>query len=126
MSNTATKQKILVVDDSPVMRKGIIDLLSEKFSVEFLEAGDGREAVRMYKECKPDLVTLDVNMPEMDGMQALEEIIRIDPEARIIMLTTEAEKQKIIEAVSLGAKSYIVKPIDREKAQVKVANALKT
>lgn len=117
-------KKILVVDDSSAMRKGIIQLLKEEVDAEFLEAADGNEGVQSFKDNKPDLVTMDVNMPNKDGMAALEEILDIDPSAKVIMLTTESEKSKIVDAVSLGAKSYIVKPIDKEKAVKKILNAL--
>ena len=124
MSNPGSQYQILVVDDSPVMRKGIINLLQEHIQADFLEANDGQAAVDMYKEAQPDLVTMDVNMPGMDGMEALKKILGFDQKAKVVMLTTEAEKQKIIEAVSMGAKSYIVKPMDRDKALQKIKNTL--
>ena len=118
------KLKILVVDDSSVMRKGIIELLNGGIPAEYVEAVDGNEAVNLYKKEKPDLVTMDINMPECDGMEALTSIMNIDKGAKIVMLTTEAEKEKIIEAVSIGAKSYIIKPINKERAIEKIRNVL--
>lgn len=118
------KYKVLVVDDSSVIRKGIIELLNPHIPADFLEAGDGKDAVEKYKNEKPDLVTLDINMPVSDGMEALKSIIDMDRSAKVVMLTTEGEKSKVIEAVSMGAKNYIVKPMDREKALEKIKNVL--
>ena len=117
--------KILIVDDSSVMRKGIISLMREKIEAEYREAENGEAGVKLFLEFNPDLVTMDINMPGIDGMEALKQIIGHDRKAKVIMLTTEAEKGKIIEAVSMGAKSYIVKPItDKAKALDKIMNAL--
>jgi len=116
--------KVLVVDDSEVMRKAIINLMEEEFSFEYEEAKDGIEAMEHYKSYKPDLVTLDINMPKQDGIETLKQIMGFDNNAKVVMLTTEAEKAKIVESVSLGAKSYIVKPMDKVKAIAKLKMAL--
>ncbi len=116
--------KILVVDDSEVMRKAIINLMEEELSFEYEEAKDGIEAMEHYKSYKPDLVTLDINMPKQDGIETLKQIMDFDNNAKVVMLTTEAEKAKIVESVSLGAKSYIVKPMDKVKAIAKLKMAL--
>ncbi|MBN2442918.1 MAG: response regulator [Spirochaetales bacterium] len=118
------KFKVLVVDDSAVMRKGIIEILDPHITADFLEAGNGNDAIDTFKIEKPDLVTLDINMPLCDGMKALKAIIDMDKNAKVVMLTTESEKEKIVEAVSLGARNYIVKPIDKEKAIEKIKNVL--
>jgi two-component system, chemotaxis family, chemotaxis protein CheY len=118
------KYKILIVDDSSVMRQGIMGIINEHLNVEFKEAGDGEQAIEQYKDYQPDLVTLDINMPKMDGIEALINILDFDSSAKVIMLTTESDKSKIIEAVSRGAKSYIVKPIDKDKAIMKIKSAL--
>jgi two-component system chemotaxis response regulator CheY len=116
--------KVLVVDDSAVMRELIVSLLKETFPVECREAEDGARGVELYKEFKPDLVTLDINMPVLDGIGALKQIMEFDGSAKVVMLTTEVEKQKIVESVSIGAKSYIVKPIEKENAIAKIKIAL--
>mgnify|MGYP003565708737 CR=1 FL=1 len=118
------KFKILVVDDSSVMRKGIIEILNTHIQADFIEARDGNDALEQYKAEQPDLVTLDINMPVCDGMTTLGNIMAFDRNAKIIMLTTEAEKDKIIKAVEMGAKSYIVKPINKDKAIEKIKNVL--
>ncbi len=116
--------KVLVVDDSSVMREVVIKMLREAISLEYREAEDGLQAVSRYKEYGPDLVTMDINMPALDGIGALKKIMALDGNARVIMLTTESEKQKIVESVAMGAKSYIVKPIDNATAAAKVKLAL--
>jgi two-component system chemotaxis response regulator CheY len=77
------------------------------------EAGNGKEAVSQYKELKPDIVTLDINMPEMNGKEALKAILEIDPNAKVVMMTSEG-KAEALEAVSLGAKSFVEKPATPE------------
>ncbi len=116
--------KVLVVDDSEVMRKAIINLIGEELSFNYAEANDGIEAMEQYKSYKPDLVTLDINMPNQDGIETLKQIMDFDNNAKVVMLTTEAEKAKIVQSVSLGAKSYIVKPMDKIKAIAKLKMAL--
>ncbi len=118
------KYKVLVVDDSSVIREVVIDILKEEISLEYVEAADGNEAVARYKEYKPDLVTMDINMPNLDGIGALKQIIDFDRKAKVVMLTTESEKQKIVESISHGAKNYITKPIDKDIAIAKLKIAL--
>jgi two-component system chemotaxis response regulator CheY len=116
--------KVLVVDDSTVMRKMITQTLrSEAFDI-CGEAANGEEAIELYKELKPDVVTMDINMPKMDGVTALQKILEYDKDARIIMLTSEGQKETVINAISMGAKNYIVKPPDRAKVIERVQNAL--
>jgi len=113
VAKNGTPYRILVVDDSTVMRKIITQILrSEAFDV-VGEASNGEEGVQMFKELKPDLVTMDVNMPIMDGLAALRKILELDPAARVVMLTSESEQKMVLEAVQSGAKNYVVKPPDR-------------
>lgn len=119
-----SKRKILIVDDSAVMRKGIIELIKGITDAEFTEAVDGEDGLQKYKDIKPDLVTMDINMPNMNGIASLKAIIDFDVGAKVIMLTTETDKSKIIEAVSLGAKSYIIKPIDKAKSLQKIKTVI--
>jgi two-component system chemotaxis response regulator CheY len=79
------------------------------------EAANGKEAVDLYKSTKPDLVTMDITMPEMDGLAALREIRANDPEAKIVMCTAMGQKNMVMEAVTAGAKDFIVKPFQAEK-----------
>jgi two-component system chemotaxis response regulator CheY len=117
--------KVLVADDSAVMRMVIVKLLREKYDLEYREAEDGMQAVEAFKEFRPDLVTLDINMPNLDGISALRRILACDSEAKVIVFSTESEKRMIVESVGLGAKAYVMKPIeDREAALAKVTAAL--
>lgn len=80
----------------------------------------------MYKELEPDVVTLDINMPVMDGVEALKKILDWDKEAKVVMLTSEGQKQTVINAISLGAKGYIVKPPNKAKVCAKVKSVLES
>jgi len=107
--------KILLTDDEPHVRK-FIGLIMQKFGApQLLEAGDGAIAVKLYEQEKPDLVLLDVNMPNMDGIQALAEIRRLDPAALVIMLTSLANRHTVEECLRLGAINYIRKDLPRDE-----------
>lgn len=119
-----TPYRILVVDDSTVMRKIVTQILrSEAFDV-VAEGSNGEEGIELYKEHRPDLVTMDVNMPIMDGLTALKKIIEVDAAARIVMLTSESEQKMVLEAIQSGAKNYVVKPPDRTVLLEKVKASL--
>lgn len=105
--------KILVVDDALFMRTILKDILNANGFTNILEAGDGAAAIDMYRKNKPDITTMDVNMPGTDGMQALKSIISMDPAAKIIMVTSVEQKQIMQDAIKAGAKDYVVKPFDR-------------
>ncbi len=116
--------RVLVVDDSTVMRKIVTQILrSEAFEI-VSEASNGEEGVEMYNEYKPHLVTMDINMPIMDGLTALKKILSIDPAARVVMLTSESEQKMVLEAIQSGAKNYVVKPPDRAILLEKVKASL--
>lgn len=106
--------KILIVDDSIIMRKNLEFILKNSNHQIVGQATNGKQAVELYKECKPDLVTMDISMPFMSGTDAVSEIISIDPSAKIIMISAINQKQLVFEAIKKGAKHYIVKPIDAE------------
>ncbi len=107
-------KKILVVDDASFMRTVLKDIIKGNgLATEIIEAGDGVEGVKAYQTQKPDLVTMDVNMPRADGIQALRAIMKIDPAAKVVMVTSVEQKQIVQDAMKLGARDYIVKPFDR-------------
>ena len=107
-------QTILLTDDEAHIRK-FIGLVLRKFdNPKLVEAADGIQAVQLYKQNHPDLVLLDVNMPNMDGVRALEEIKRYDPDAVVVMLTSLANRQTVEECLRLGAVAYIRKDTARE------------
>jgi two-component system chemotaxis response regulator CheY len=111
---SSTLKKILIVDDASFMRTVLKDIIKGNgLASEVIEAGDGVEGVRAYQSQKPDLVTMDVNMPRADGIQALRAIMKIDPAAKVVMVTSVEQKQIVQDAMKLGARDYIVKPFDR-------------
>jgi two-component system chemotaxis response regulator CheY len=108
-------KKILLTDDEPHIRKFIGLVLKKLGEPCILEASDGAVAVKLYEQEKPELVLLDVNMPNMDGLQALAEIRRIDPDAVVVMLTSLANRQTVEECVRLGATDYLRKDTPRDE-----------
>jgi two-component system chemotaxis response regulator CheY len=102
--------KILVVDDAIFMRGLIRDIFARGPFVIAGEAENGVEAVRLYRELKPDLTTMDIVMPQMDGISALKEIMRLDPAAKVIMCSALGQEALIAEAIEAGASDFIVKP----------------
>ncbi len=107
-------KKILVVDDTPLVRKMIRSIFdNEKW--ETYEAGDGDTAIDIYKNKKPDIVTMDISMLGKDGIETTREIIKFDKNAKIIMVSASSEKTLILKAMQAGAKNFIVKPLDPTK-----------
>jgi two-component system, chemotaxis family, chemotaxis protein CheY len=101
--------KVLVVDDAAFMRLRACKVLQDN-GHEVLQAENGADAVRQYAEHRPDAVLLDITMPEMDGLQALKEIRKIDPLARVAMVTAMGQQAIVMEALRAGAKDFILKP----------------
>lgn len=113
--------KILIVDDAAFMRMSIRNLLKEVDCEIVAEAGNGKEALQFYKEHKPDVVLMDIAMPEVDGIEAVKLIKSHDNNASIIMISTNGQKKMVLKAIEAGAKDYIVKPIQGEKIQKSIA-----
>ncbi|MFO7254947.1 MULTISPECIES: response regulator [Limnochorda] len=109
--------RVLVVDDTAFMRLTLRRTL-ERFGHEVVgEAADGEEAVQLYQELRPDLVTMDITMPKMDGITAIREIRKIDPRAKIIVCSAMGQKPMVIEALEAGAQDFLVKPFDAERVR---------
>lgn len=106
--------KVLIVDDAQFMRMRCAKIL-EKNGFDVIEAENGRHAVEMYEQTSPDLVLMDITMPEMDGLAALKEIRRIDPQARVAMLTALGQQSVVLDAIKAGAKDFVVKPFEQER-----------
>jgi two-component system chemotaxis response regulator CheY len=106
--------RFLVVDDSSVMRKNIRNILEEAGHEVAAEAADGRDVLPAYVNSKPDLVTMDISMPITNGIEALQTLMRNFPDAKVIMVSALGQKAQVLEAIKLGAKSYVVKPIEVE------------
>lgn len=102
--------KILVVDDAIFMRSMIRDIFARGPFVIAGEAENGTEAVRLYRELRPDLTTMDIVMPQMDGIMALKEIIRLDPAAKVVMCSALGQEALIAESIEAGACDFIIKP----------------
>ena len=118
--------RILIVDDSIFVRKQLGQILaSEGFEI-IANAGNGKEALELYQEHHPnvDLVTMDVTMPVMDGVTALEKIVAFDNEAKIIMVSALGKQDLVKKSFMLGAKNYIVKPLDRKKVLERISRVL--
>jgi two-component system, chemotaxis family, chemotaxis protein CheY len=116
--------RILVVDDALFMRKMVMDALSGAGHEVVGEAGNGVEAVARYQELKPDVTTLDITMPEKDGLAALADIIGSDPSARVVMCSALGQESKVVEALKLGAKDFVVKPFQADRVVEAVGKAL--
>ena len=116
---------ILVVDDAAFMRMMIRDILSEEGYV-IHEAVNGRDAVDKYGECHPDLVTLDITMPEMNGLDALRAIREADGKARVLMVTAMGQQKMIVEALEAGAMDFLVKPFQPSKVLETVKKCLQS
>ena len=108
-------KNILVCDDAAFMRMMIKDILTKNGYNIAGEAENGLRAVEKYNETKPDLVLMDITMPEMDGIQALKKIKEMDPSANIIMCSAMGQQAMVIEAIQSGAKDFIVKPFQAER-----------
>ncbi|MBP1961099.1 response regulator [Paenibacillus oryzisoli] len=107
--------RILIVDDAAFMRMMIRDILTKNGYEVCGEANDGAQAIEKYKELKPDLITMDITMPEMDGIQALKEIKKIEPNAKVIMCSAMGQQAMVIDAIQAGAKDFIVKPFQADR-----------
>src|SRR5690606_29151117 len=108
-------KRVLVTDDTAFMRMTLRNVL-EKAGYEVAgEAENGRQAVEMYKALKPDVVTMDLTMPEMDGITAIKEIMKADPQAKIIVCSAMGQEAMVRDALSAGAKDFLVKPFQPER-----------
>ncbi len=107
--------KVLVVDDSLIIRKTLTKLLEELGHIIIGEASNGQECFDLYCKLKPDLVTLDITMPIMNGIVSLKKIKEFDDNAKVIMITSHGEENFVMEAIKIGARGYILKPINEDK-----------
>jgi len=108
-------RQVLITDDTAFMRMTLKNILEKNGYQVVGEAEDGQVAVDKYLELRPDLVTMDITMPRMDGITAIKKIIEADPEAKIVVCSAMGQKSLVIEALSAGAKDFIVKPFQAER-----------
>lgn len=107
--------RVLVVDDAAFMRKMVSDALVKAGHEVVGEAANGVQAVQSWQELKPDLATLDITMPEKDGIATLRELVDIDPAARVVICSALGQETKVLDAIKAGAKDFVVKPFERER-----------
>ncbi|WP_018133043.1 response regulator [Effusibacillus pohliae] len=107
--------KILIVDDAAFMRMMLKNILAQHGHEVIGEAVTGKEAVEKYQLLRPDLVTMDITMPDMDGIEAVEKIRQLDPDAKIIMCSAVGQEVLVRKAISLGAKDFVVKPFEADR-----------
>lgn len=117
-------KKILLVDDAAFMRKMIMDTLSKNGYDELYEAVDGADAVEKFGELAPDLVVMDITMPNMDGLEALKAIRAKDGNAKVIMCSAMGQESMVVDAVKSGAKDFIVKPFKPDRIVAAVNKVL--
>jgi two-component system chemotaxis response regulator CheY len=116
--------RVLVVDDAVFMRKVVSDALAKGGHEVIGEAANGQEAVEQFQSLKPEVMTLDITMPEKDGLAALKEIIAMDPQARIVMCSALGQETKVLEAIKAGAKDFVVKPFQPDRVLSAIEKAV--
>ncbi|GAQ19167.1 chemotaxis protein CheY [Oceanobacillus picturae] len=116
--------RILVTDDAAFMRMQLKDIVTKLGHEVVGEAENGQVAVDMYQEVKPDLVTMDITMPEMNGVEALKEIKKLDADAKVIMCSAMGQQGMVVEAIQAGAKDFIVKPFTADRINEALTKAL--
>jgi two-component system, chemotaxis family, chemotaxis protein CheY len=116
--------RVLVVDDAAFMRKVLGDALTSGGHEVVGEAANGNQAVDSFQQLRPELITLDITMPEKDGLAALAEIMAIDPAAKVIMCSALGQESKVLESIKLGAKDFVVKPFQAGRVLEAIGKAL--
>lgn len=117
-------KRVLVVDDAVFMRMMIKDILQKNGFEVVGEAANGSMAIEEYKKVNPDITTMDITMPEMDGIAAVKEIKKIDPNAKVIMCSAMGQQAMVMEAIQAGAKDFIVKPFQGDRVVEALTKAL--
>ena len=114
---------IMVVDDAAFMRMRCKKLLTQS-GYDVVEANTGAQAVEMYRESRPDMVLLDITMPDMDGLAALKEIKKIDPDAKVAMVTAMGQQSIVTDALKAGAQDFVIKPFEPDRVLAAVRKIL--
>ncbi|MCK5110954.1 MAG: response regulator [Arcobacteraceae bacterium] len=115
---------IMIVDDSLIIRKTLTTQLEKMGHTVIAQAKSGKEAIELYAKHMPDLVTMDITMPIMSGIEALKEIIKDYKNAKIIMITSHGEEKLVMEAITSGARGYVLKPITEAKIEDAICKAI--
>ena len=116
MSKVNNKKRVMIVDDAGFTRAMLKNIINDtKYAEVIAEAKNGNEAINLYKRLKPDMVTMDLIMPEMGGLEAIKNIMKIDKKAFIIVVSAIGQQELILEATKIGAKDFIRKPFKKEQ-----------
>lgn len=119
------KITFVITDDAIFMRTLLRKIIEQNEDYEVLgEASNGREAIEAAEKYQPGILTLDITMPEMDGIQAVKEILKVSPKTRIIMVSAMGQQSMVIEAIKQGAKDFVVKPFDKSRVYQSIRNVL--
>ena len=116
--------QVLIADDAMFMRKVIRKHLAECGMTDIVEAANGAEAVELFIKNRPGLVLMDITMPEMTGLEALEEILKTDPEAKVIMCSAIGQQSMIIKSLEMGAMGFIVKPFEKNEFEATIRSLI--
>lgn len=117
--------KFVITDDAIFMRTLLRNIIEQYEGYEVVgEASNGREAIEVAKKYQPDVLTLDITMPEMDGIRAVKEILKVSPKTRIIMVSAMGQQSMVIEAIKQGAKDFVIKPFDKSRVYQSIKNVL--
>lgn len=120
-----SKVTFVITDDAVFMRTLLRKIIEQHEDYEVVgEASNGREAVEAAQKYQPGILTLDITMPEMDGIQAVKEILKVSPKTRIIMVSAMGQQSMVIEAIKQGAKDFVVKPFDKSRVYQSIRNVL--
>ncbi|MFC1569489.1 response regulator [bacterium] len=117
-------QKILIADDAKLMRDIIQRVILELDNFEIVIAQDGNEAVELYKKHKPNVVTMDITMHKKNGLEATQEIMKFDPNAKIIIITSLGQEQLLNACLTSGARDFIIKPFNKDRIKSAIQNAM--
>jgi len=117
-------KRVLIVDDAAFMRMMLRNILTKAGYEIVGEAENGKSALDLYKELKPDVVTMDITMPEMNGIEAVKALKQVDPQARVVMISAMGQQAMVMEAVQAGAKDFIVKPFQQDRVLQAIESAL--
>lgn len=119
------KVTFVITDDALFMRTLLRKIIEQYEEYEVVgEASNGREAIEAAEKFQPDVLTLDITMPKMDGIQAVKEILKVSPKTRIIMVSAMGQQSMVIEAIKQGAKDFVVKPFDKSRVHQSIKNVL--
>jgi len=115
---------ILIADDAAFMRTILSQIIEDMEWTVAGEAGDGKEAIAQYRKLRPDLVLLDITMPNLDGTEALKAILAEDPQAQVVMITALGQKDQVLNAIKAGARDFIIKPFDHDRVATTLVGIL--